>query len=179
MSNKTITIEIPDGKKAEWVNGVLTLIDEAPKDIKERIKTFEDALAVLGEQNRFVQEWEEADETDFTTPDIIAYLKLRIIVAALNEGWTPQFTDDEYRWYTWFRIYTKQELDDMSEEDRSRVVGRSNGYSNAVGGLVYANANFASSHSHSYYGSRLAFKTEELADYAGKQFIEIWADFIL
>lgn len=40
---KTITIEIPDGKKAEWVNGVLTLVDDKPQDPNEQIKSFEDA----------------------------------------------------------------------------------------------------------------------------------------
>ena len=30
-----------------------------------------------------------------------------------------------------------------------------------------------------YIGSRLAFKSEGLAEYAGKQFIEILSDFIL
>lgn len=46
-----IEIEIPSGKKAEWVNGVLTLVDEQVKDnrpVTERIKTFEDACKELG-----------------------------------------------------------------------------------------------------------------------------------
>lgn len=37
---KKVEIEIPEGKKVEWVNGVLTLVDDKPEDIKERIKTF-------------------------------------------------------------------------------------------------------------------------------------------
>lgn len=45
---KTITIEIPDGKKAEWVNGVLTLVDDKPQDPNEQIKSFEDAVRFLG-----------------------------------------------------------------------------------------------------------------------------------
>ena len=39
-----IKIDVPAGKKAEWVNGVLTLVDETPKDnrpVTERVKTFE------------------------------------------------------------------------------------------------------------------------------------------
>lgn len=38
-----IEIEIPDGKRAEWVNGVLTLVEDTFKDVRDRIKTFEDA----------------------------------------------------------------------------------------------------------------------------------------
>lgn len=51
---KQITIEIPDGKEAKWVNGVLTLVDEKPKDITERIKTFHDAYCELGNEHPFV-----------------------------------------------------------------------------------------------------------------------------
>ena len=40
---KKIEIEIPDGKRAEWVNGVLTLVEDTFKDVRDRIKTFEDA----------------------------------------------------------------------------------------------------------------------------------------
>ena len=44
---KKIEIEIPDGKRAERVNGVLTLVDEKPEDVTDRIKTFEDAVKEL------------------------------------------------------------------------------------------------------------------------------------
>jgi hypothetical protein len=45
MENKTkrVEIEIPVGKVAKWVDGVLTLVDEKPQDVTERIKTFEEA----------------------------------------------------------------------------------------------------------------------------------------
>lgn len=153
-----------------------------PADVRERIKTFEDACEALG-NHAFVNQYrriieEQNPPMDETAKDLIAYLKLRIICAALNEGWEPTFANEEYRWYPWFVVYTKEELDRMSEEKRRRVVGRSNFYANASGGLVYASAYYASSGSISNLGSRLAFKSEELADYAGKQFIEIYADFV-
>lgn len=176
MSNQ-ITIEIPDGKKAEWVDGVLTLVDEAPKNVMERIKTLDDAIEELGEDDDFVQEYRDVQD-QMTTPDLLAYLKLRIITAALNEGWKPQFTEVECRYFPWFYIYTKDELDKMSEEARSHVVVRPPNHTATRGGLVFAHANYASSYSNSFNGSRLAFKNEELAEYAGKQFIEIWADYL-
>lgn len=153
-----------------------------PADVRERIKTFEDACEALG-NHAFVNQYrriieEQNPPMDETAKDLIAYLKLRIICAALNEGWEPTFANEEYRWYPWFVVYTKEELDRMSEEKRRRVVGRSYHYAIAVVGLVIAGAVYASSSSNSYYGSRLAFKSEELADYAGKQFIEIYADFV-
>ena len=173
-----IRIDVPAGKKAEWVNGVLTLVDETPKDnrpVTERVKTFEDAVRELGEEHPLVKEWHLGDGL---SADLEAYLKLRIIVAALNEGWKPKFTTDEYRYFPWFVLYTEEEYNNLSDEDKSRVVQRSYGISSTLGGVAYVDAYYVSSHMDSGSGSRLAFKNSDLARYAGKQFIEIYADFV-
>lgn len=178
---KTIEIEIPDGKKAEWINGVLTLVDEKPQDITKRIKTFEDACGELGNEHSFVKSYEKYVNTaSGEEADVIAYLKLRIICAALNEGWKPKFDSDECRYYPWFRIYTKEEYEElvMDEETLCRVPLRSSNFANAGGGLACASADVAGSYLGASYGVRLAFKTRELAEYCGKQFIDIWADFL-
>lgn len=176
-------------------------VDFTPRDnrpVTDRIKTFEDACDALGEDNPLVMQWKwlhgcEVDDTNMecrkgTFTDILALLKLRIIVAALNEGWEPEFSDEELRWEPWFVFYTKEELDAKSEDWKQsrtilpldgRVVGRSSNNAVAHGGLVCAYASNASSVAYTYGGARLAFKSEELAVYAGKQFIEIYADFIL
>lgn len=180
----TIQIEVPDGKKAEWKNGVLTLVDEEkPKNVMERIKTLDDAMYELGEDNILVKQYtnfmqNDGDGVRSDYGDIQAYLALRIIAAALNEGWEPQFTTDEYRYYPWYYFYTEEEYKEFSEEKKRRCVGRVNYYAYAAGGLVYAGANCVSSDSSTVYGARLAFKSEELAVYAGKQFLNIWADFV-
>ncbi len=44
-------------------------------------------------------------------------------------------------------------------------------------GSTCAYAYYASSHSYTYSGARLAFKSEKLAAYAGRQFAEYYADF--
>lgn len=157
----------------------------APKDIREKVKTFEDAVAILGNEHPFVLAWnsiyqgcENADDEDIQ--DVIAYHKLRIIAAALNEGWKPKFDGEECRYYAWFYIYSKEEYDNLDDEDKAdcRVVGRSGSNASANGGVVYAYANNAASSSSTYVGSRLAFKTRELAEYCGKQFIDIWEKFL-
>lgn len=175
MNSKKIEIEVPNGKKPEWVNGVLTLVDEKPQNVMERVKTFKDACNELGiEHDKWVQ-----DKKDLgLEADVIAYLKLRIIAAALNEGWKPQFTTDEYRYFPWFYLYTQSEIDEMSEEEKSRVVYRSYINASAVGGVAYASTYSGSSNTYTSVGSRLAFKTRELAEYAGRQFVEIWADYV-
>ena len=156
----------------------------AKKDITERVKTFEDACAVLGDENQFVLLYNVfINEFSVTKhiqsdKDVLTYLKLRIITAALNEGWEPQFTEDECRYYPWFEFFTQSELNEMSDDEKGRVVGRANNNSNAFGGLACAYANSASSNSFGNNGSRLAFKTRELAEYAGRQFVELYADFV-
>lgn len=144
-----------------------------PKNIMERVKTFEDACEVLGEDHQYVKAYREWMRIYYEEcKDVTAYLKLRIICAALNDVWKPDFTNEsEWKYYSWFVLYTEEEYKDLDEEDKARC-------SRVVGGLVYAYANNASSHSGTYFGSRLAFKTRELAEYCGKQFVDIWADYL-
>lgn len=188
---KTIQIEVPADKKAEWqeVGGktVLVMVDEKDnRPVTERIKTFEDACNELGEDHPMVSVYDalvtrangEQSLPEWMGKDVVAFLKLRIITEALNEGWHPKFTEDEYRYYPWFYIYTKEEYDNFSEEEKRRCVGRAGHNAGAGGGLVYALANNASSSSYARHGARLAFSNRDLAEYAGKQFIDIWADFV-
>lgn len=153
------------------------------KDITERIKTFEDACKELGSDHPLVLAYQNTNLRDAEVAndnkDIIAYMKLRIIVAALNEGWEPQFIPGEYRWSPYFVLYTKDEIDEMDEKTRARVVCRSYNNADAVGGVSYASSVVDSACGSASFGSRLAFKTDDLAEYAGKQFIEIYADFML
>ena len=188
---KTIQIEVPADKKAEWqeVGGktVLVMVDEKDnRPVTERIKTFEDACNELGEDHPMVSVYDvlvtrangEQSLAEWMGKDVVAFLKLRIITEALNEGWHPKFTEDEYRYYPWFYIYTKEEYDNFSEEEKRRCVGRAYYCANADGGLVYSRAGHASSYSNTSSGVRLAFSNRDLAEYAGKQFIDIWADFV-
>ena len=158
--------------------------DTFASNVMERVKTFQDAVNELGDDNPLVQQFVCVCNIAFNNSgvkldaDIIAYLKLRIITAALNEGWEPQFTEDEYRYYPYFYLITKEEYEQLSDEDKVRCVGRSDSVANAYGGLVFANAHNGSAYSDSLDGVRLAFRTSKLAKYAGKQFLDIWADFV-
>lgn len=151
--------------------------------VTERIKTLDDAVSELGEDNPAVKAYRSIkygyaiSETDPETADIMAYAALRVIVEALNEGWKPQFTKGEWRWYAWYDLVSPEQIEDMSEEEKCRVVGRAGSVAYANGGLVCSYAHNVSTSSHASVGSRLAFKNEELAEYAAKQFGEIFADF--
>lgn len=192
---KSLSLNVPDEQAQAFAKELATLMKkhgvevenkealDAMRPITERVKTFEDACNELGEENALVQAYRTAEfntsgnQNDVS--DVVAYLKLRIIVAALNEGWQPTFSDDEYRYYPWFVFYTKEELDAMDEEERSRVLGRSNSYAYALAGVAYSYTFHASSFSSSYVGGRLCFKNRELAEYAGQQFLAIYADFLI
>lgn len=152
-----------------------------PKNIMERVKTFEDACEVLGEEHSYVQEYRSVanDNFDFTQ-DLIAYLKLRIICAALNEGWKHTNSDGECRYYPWFYIYNQNEYEKLNKDEKKKcsIVGRSSYDAYAFGGVVCSSAHFSTSFSYSYHGSMIVFKTRELAEYCEKQFIDIWADYL-
>lgn len=175
MKSKKLEIEIPEGKTAVWRNGILTLIDEPEKDVRKRIKTFEDACREIGID---AEAWNRDKISLGLEPDVLAFLKLRIIVKALNEGWEPQFTEDECRYYPWFILYTREEYNKLDEEEKSRVVYRSSYCADALGGVSCASASYDSSDTSASFGVRLAFKTSELAAYCGRQFLDIWADFV-
>ena len=128
---KEVTLQVPDGKRVEWkeVNGMTlpVLVDEVKQDnrpVTERIRTLDDAIAELGNTHQTVVELialTQANIANVLSKDIIAFFKLRVIAAALNEGWEPQFTEDEYRYYPYFVLYTQEEVDAMSEDERKEL----------------------------------------------------------
>ena len=155
--------------------GVVTAIFDTSIPIWERIKTVEDAIAYTG--------MTLPENIEDLPLDVQAMLKLRIICAAYNElkadqlDQFPKFTTYEYRYYPLFYLYTQEEIDAMTEEDRGRVLGRSHNSANAGAGVAYSNAVNASSYSHTDSGGRLCFKTEKLASECGKRFAKLWGQF--
>ena len=162
---KTITIEIPDGKKAEWVNGVLTLVDDKPQETNEQIKSFEDAVRFLGvnslDNNKdliFAQDYPVSFvATNKDMCKINAYTKLLIIATAWNkiDGFVAYWEDtNQCKYFPWFE------------------------YSRDAAGFVFANTNYTATVAYAYYGAGLCFKTRERAEQFGKQFIDLWNDLL-
>ena len=150
-----------------------------PKDIRDRIKTLGDAVIILGNNNKSVIDFNEIFNSA-CSKDIIAFSKLKIIVEALNEGWKPTFDEKEYRYYPSFYIYSRNEYDELNENQKKEliVVGKSKNNLNVNSSNIYALEVTAASFSVTS-GYHLALQTQELAVYCGKQFIDIWADFLL
>ena len=182
-----ILTNYPQISKEQVVNEMHKCFGEEafrPEDVKERVKTFEDACKELGKDHTFVVAYNEIQRTTNklvwaeTMADVTAFLKLRIITAALNEGWEPRFTEDEWRYYPYYIMYTKEEYDNLRQEDKDKCVlfGGVAAYG-ANAGLVFAYSVDAPSVASAHFGSRLCYKNSELAKYAGKQFFEIYKDF--
>lgn len=151
------------------------------KNIMERVKTFGDACEVLGEDHQYVKAYREWMRIYYADcKDITAYLKLRIICAALNEGWEPKFDGQRHIYYPWFYIYTKKEYEkrDECKKEELRPIGMSHGSAFVYTGVVCASATITTIESGTSRSSRIALKTRELAEYCGKQFIDIWVDYL-
>lgn len=145
----------------------------APKNVMDRVKTFEDACIETGTD---IQAFNEI--TKNLDKHVVTYMKLSIIVKALNEDDKfPYFTKEEWRYYPYFWLYTKDKYEKMNAKDRekvSRVLFRSCDVADSDGGVAFAYALCDASHTLDIVGARLAFRTRELALYAGKQFIDLY-----
>jgi len=158
MKTKTINLTdiIPEGFIIDSLNENKTAINlkEIPKNIKERVKTIEDAISELGADDEDIKALLAIK--DLSIPQhIIAQLQLIIIAKALNEGWTPDWNDsNQSKYYPWFNMK-----------------------SSSVGGFVCDGFDYWATISH--VGSRLCFKSRELAEYAGKQFKDIYEEYFV
>ncbi|MBQ6939869.1 MAG: hypothetical protein IJN51_01020 [Alistipes sp.] len=158
-------------------------VDNRP--VTERIKSFEDALDELevraaNGDNTAKMLYDDWHNVTTDSDDLIAFLKLRIVCAALNEGWEPKHTEDEVRYYPWHWLYTQDELKDMREEEKiNRCMLPTGEYQTEYAGFGFALSYDAPSDTDANIGSRLCLRSDELAVYCGKQFIKLWADFKL
>lgn len=162
-------------------------------DDYKTIKSYEDACDVLGLSPILSENRNKAlcaqfpDHYDFRQnmpKHIIALMKLEIISRALwGKSFEPEpdAEGNKIYWYPWFALYTKDEVDRMSDEERKSLCGALfGGYANsgARAGFGCLSAIHRSSHSDARIGFRLCQETEEKAAYFGRQFIELWAEYL-
>lgn len=163
--------------KTDEVKEVLAALFCKPKnkpnmeDYKS-IKTYEDACEALGET---------VVEYDKSIPKhIAALMKLETISKAL---WGKEFQPkpdaegSKYYYYPWFALYTKKEIEEMDDDDKGALLSAvaDDGAGAGFGGL---RARSRSSYAIADFGFRLCQETQEKALYFGKQFAEIWADYL-
>lgn len=113
--------------------------------ITDQVKTFEDAYEFAGRPQR-------PNFNVFPFYDRSFYenmWKMSIITMVLNEGWEPDWdNEDEPKYYPYFKMYPSGFA-----------------FHDTLYGYTFATAGC---------GSRLRFRTSELARYAGEQFVDIW-----
>lgn len=130
-----------------------------PEDITDQIKTFEDAYKYLG-----IKTFKDAykvlklDRRMFGETSISEcedeVMQLMIICHALNEKWEPNWNDgNQYKYYPYF---------DMRDGS----------------GFAFSGANYVYWTTCTDGGSRLCFKSEKLAKYAGTQFMAVYKKFL-
>ena len=124
-----------------------------PLKVTERIKTFNDVLKELGIVTPSKQMLLDYSGTD---PDVIsscAHLKLTLIARVLNEGWKPDWTNtNEYKYVPWFK------------------------HKSGFGLSFYAYGRWRTD---SRVGSRLCFKSREVAQHVFETFKELYEDYLL
>lgn len=162
-------------------------------DDYKTIKSYEDACDVLGLSPILSENRNKAlcaqfpDHYDFRQnmpKHIIALMKLEIISRALwGKSFEPEpdAEGNKIYWYPWFALYTKDEVDRMSDEERKSLCGALFGGLASYGayaGFGYLGAYLRSSYSVARLGFRLCQETEEKAAYFGRQFIELWAEYL-
>lgn len=149
--------------------------------ITDKIKTFEDACQALGlKVPEALPELLQPKYADIVPSHVSAFMKLTIITAALNEGWQwiPDPEKHPRGYFPWFWFYSTDEMARMSQHEAEDIHIINATDISGFAGLGSANSNSAWSLTNSLFGSRLAFKSYELAEYAGKQFIELYKDFL-
>ena len=118
------------------------------KNIMGRIKTFQDVLEELGEKDPDVIEYrkiQKARVADY----ILSNQGIILITKVFNEGWKPDWNDSgERKYFPWFNMGSS--------------------------GSGFSFADYDLWGTNSILGSRLCFKSSELAKYAGIQFVEIY-----
>lgn len=185
-----------DGVKEMLIKMFGKEVCEAAKptlDDYKTIKSYEDACEVLGLTPILSENRNKAlcaqfpDHYDFRQnmpKHIIALMKLEIISRALwGKDFQPE-PDAEGKktyWYPWFSLYTKKEMEEMSEENRKSLRGAllaGSAYTGAAAGFGCLCTSHRSSRSYASIGFRLCQETPEKAEYFGKQFIELWAEYL-
>lgn len=115
----------------------------------DEIITFADACEECGITE---EEFNERFEKLGLDADTINYEKLKIVVKAVNQGWTPDRNNGNQK--KWFPIF------------------------NLSSGFGFQLSAYDFTHTGTYVGSRLCFESEQKSDYAAKQFIEIYKNFL-
>ena len=199
MSKQIIVTEVEveaalKAAKSQEVKDVLAALFCKPEnkpnlDDYKSIKSYEDACVALGVTpinfDALSMCEVSADSNKGGTfikmsDHIKALMKLETISRALwGRDWEPKpdAEGSKYFWWPWFYLYTQAEIDRMSDEEKGALLGGSadNG---AYAGFGSLTTHYRSSNAYANIGFRLCQETEEKAEYFGRQFKELWGEYL-
>ena len=176
--------------KSEETKQVLTALFGPQKmeptlDDYKTIKSYEDACKVLNIEPIYygktkVQAICEGTEgrwgnIQMLPKHIVALLKLETISRALwGRNWEPKSNADISKWfyYPGFTLCTKDEFYRLTKTQRDTLLFTLDGK------FGYLDTIQRSSLAFTYFDIRLCQETEEKAEYFGRQFIELWAEYL-
>lgn len=158
------------------------------------IKTFEDAMKVLGLDNFDIQALPVTNCVPFNYVNRLdvahkAFVKLAMIRAAILEVecFSKEDDNDGCMYYPWFYLWDQAELDEMNDEDKKsiylipdelRLLGSGSSNIGTYAGFGYTSTNYRCSFTGARSAVLLCLPTRELAEYFGKQFIDIWCQYL-
>ena len=152
------------------------------------IKTYEDACEALGISP--ISTTEHDDDNDVVQTDtehyvfpkhLVALYKLETISKALWGKWQPKpdAKGGEYYYYPWFALWTDEEIKREADDFKKKgALLAASAYAGSSAGFGYLTANSRSSSASANFGFRLCQETEEKAMYFGRQFIDLWAEYL-
>ena len=144
-SMDTLKIEIPKGFVIDTFDSKTGVVKF--KKSPNEIKTLEDAINKLGEDDKEVINLFKLTREDFDNH--ILYRQQAVVIAkALNNGWVPDFLNS-------YQLKYEARFD----------------FEASLGSFTCNDYDGWGTHSN--VGSHLCFKSKELAEYFGKQFIDI------
>ena len=177
VTEKDVQAALKAAKSDEVKNVLVALFCKSENkpnvDDYKSIKTYEDACEALGEI--------DVDFDKSVPKHIAALMKLETISRALWGNTfqpKPDAEGTEYYYYPWFALYTKKEIKDRDDDEKGALLSAYALDGGALAGFGYMNASSRSSLASAYIGFRLCQETEEKAIYFGRQFIELWAEYM-
>lgn len=139
------------------------------------IKTFEDACHHLGISYNTLYRGDGADVEAYKQAN--ALYKLLIIQKAMNNGvWCDK---DGWSYYPYWVLYSKEEMECMSDEEKQRkgvkqLLSRASASNTEYSGVRCSDASYHAASTITHFGFPLCYNSREAAQYAAKQFEEIF-----
>ena len=142
------------------------------------IKTYADACKKLGMKEHLLTGSEGGDRE--AQRQAQALYKLLIIQKAINNGvWRDE---DGWSYYPYWVLYSKEEMERMSEEEKQeksirQLLSCADAYGTEDAGVRGANVGYHGAYTSTDCGFPLCFNSEEAALYAAKQFESLFFDY--